>query len=210
MLRDGTLHMIRDRGYKCSDPRDFRLLPGWLELMIIFTKLIGNVSVRRQRLESVEIPSVTTWADYGTGIQVDKRSWMVWCNKSVYRSAPTHPTEGDTGIPPVLPDPGYCELPPCFGDIERIMQHPELTETKNQLVEQMQRLGMNHADVMATAWKLARILVGLKQYVEAEAVYRDTVLPNLERLVGPSGRLTMEAVREVIPPPALKPENMQR
>jgi hypothetical protein len=197
MLKEGTLHMIRDRDYKCSDPRDFRFLVGWLELMVIMAKLIPDVSQRRIRLETVEMPVAGTWIDDTTGITVEKSLGLVSHKKSVYRFAPLYPIDVNTRLPPVLPEPGYCQLPACIDEIVEIMQRPELTEARQQLREHEDAFGKEDPDAILAAGKLADVFAGLKQYTEAEALYR-RVAENLEKRMGPTHSQTLATMKKVI------------
>ena len=195
MKKDGVRHIIRDCGYKCSMSRDYRLLVGWLELLIIMSKLVPNVSLKRSLLDSVDTPVVSTWKEYGMGIEVDKVTGIVSHNKSVYRFAPLWRV-GEDGFPEVIAEPHRCEPPACVDKIIEIMQRPELSEAKRRLTEKEQTLGIYHADTIANVGKLADVFVKLEQYREAEELRRQ-MLTNLQKSLGPDHAQTLDAINKV-------------
>lgn len=188
MEKEGVRHIIRQRGYKCSIGRHYRLLVGWLELLIIMSKLVPNVSLKRSLLDLLDPSMGSSWKEYGTGIEVDMVTGIVSHNKSVYRFAPLWPV-GEDGLPEVVTEPSRCEPPACVDKIIEIMQHPELSEAKRQLTEKEQALGMYHADTIANVGKL-------EQYREAEELRR-RVLTSLQKTLGPEHPQTLDVINKV-------------
>lgn len=58
MKSEGVHQIITRRGYGCSVSRDYRLLIGWLELLIIMSKIMPEIPMKKFILDSVEPPSV--------------------------------------------------------------------------------------------------------------------------------------------------------
>jgi hypothetical protein len=195
METEGVRQVVRRCGYKCSVSRDYRLLVGWLELLIIVSKLVPDVSLKRSLLDSLDTSIESSWNDNGTAIQVDKATGIVSHNKSVYRFAPLWPVDGD-GLPEVVTEPSRCEPPACVDKIIEIMQHPELSEAKRQLTEKEQTLGMYHVDTIANVRKLADVFIRLEQYREAEELRR-RVLASLQKTLGPKHPHTLDAINKV-------------
>lgn len=195
MEKEGVRHIIRQCGYKCSIGRHYRLLVGWLELLIIMSKLVPNVSLKRSLLDSLDHSMGSSWKEYGTGIEVDMVTGIVSHNKSVYRFAPLWPV-GEDGLLEVITEPSRCEPPACVDKIIEIMQHPELSEAKRQLMEKEQALGMYHADTIANVGKLADVFIKLEQYREAEELRR-RVLTSLQKTLGPEHPKTLDAINKV-------------
>jgi hypothetical protein len=195
MGKEGVRHIIQERGYKCSMSQDYRLLVGWLELLIIMSKLVPDLSRMRSLLDSIEMPAASHLTDYPTGIKVDKVTGIISHNKSVYRFAPLWPL-GEYGLPEVVEEPSRCEPPACVDKIIEIMQHPELSEAKRQLTQKEQTLGMYHAETIANVGKLADVFVKLEQYREAEELRRQA-LTSLEKTLGPEHPQTLDAINNV-------------
>jgi hypothetical protein len=77
------------------------------------------------------------------------------------------------------------------------MQRPELTEARRQLKEHEDAFGKEDPDAILAAGKLADVFADLKQYTEAEVLYR-RVAENLEKRMGPTHSQTLATMKKVI------------
>ena len=195
METEGVRQVIRRRGYQCSIPGDYRLLVGWLELLVIASKLVPDVFLKRSLLDSLDASIVSNWNDHATGIEVNKATGIVSYGKQVYRFAPLWPV-GEDGLPEVVAEPSRCEPPACVDKIIGIVQHPELNAAKRQLTEKEQTLGMHHADTIASVRKLANVFIRLEHYREAEELRR-RVVTSLQETLGPEHPYTLDAINKV-------------
>lgn len=98
MKSEGVYQTIKRRGYSCSMGRDYRLLVGWLELLIIMSKIVPEIPMRKFLLDSLEPASVGGLKHMDTGINVDKTNGIVSHNGAVYRFDPLFPLDED-GFP---------------------------------------------------------------------------------------------------------------
>ncbi|KAJ5364484.1 uncharacterized protein N7496_010197 [Penicillium cataractarum] len=98
MKAEGVHQVITRRGYNCSVSRDYRLLIGWLELLIIMTKLVQDVPLKKMILDAVEPPYVGFLEHVDTGIKVDKNTGVVSQGGVTYRFTPLYPVDED-GFP---------------------------------------------------------------------------------------------------------------
>jgi hypothetical protein len=193
MQTEGAYIVLKDSRYTCSKRRDYRILVGWLEVLLIMVKLVPNVSLRRQLLNQMDSPSITNWKDYGTGIEVDKKNGIAFHGPTVYRFAPIWPLDLDAqALPTVLEDSIYVHPPAMVDKIIEIIQNPELTDAKAQLVEKEQRLGLYHADTITQLNRLADKFTELKQYREAEEL-RHRALSRLQKTPGSKHPQTLVA-----------------
>ena len=95
MKREGVHKIITQRGYKCSEPRDQQLLTGWLELLLIMSKITPNIPLMKFMLDSLEPSHIAHWEHMDTGIKVDKSSGTVSHNGAIYRFTPLFPLESE-------------------------------------------------------------------------------------------------------------------
>jgi hypothetical protein len=195
MQKDGVRHIIRDRGYKCSESQHYRLLVGWLELLIIMTKLVPDVILKRWLMDTLEPLIGNEWEHYDTGIKVDKACGIVSQNRSIYRFAPLWPV-GENGLPELVAEPSRYDPRACVQEIIQIMQLPELSQAHSRLTEKERILGKDHPDTVAEAGKLADVFMKVKQYIEAEELYR-RVLTSLQKTLKPEQPLILDARNKV-------------
>lgn len=98
MKAEGVHQVITRRGYNCSVSRDYRLLVGWLELLIIMTKLVQDIPLKKMILDAVEPPYVGSFEHMDTGIKVNKGAGVVSHGDVTYRFTPLYPVDAD-GFP---------------------------------------------------------------------------------------------------------------
>jgi len=195
MKKDGTRTIIRGKEYKCSIRREYRLLVGWLELLVIISKIVPSETKMRAVLDSVDLSYASTVTDYDTGIQVDKVNGIVSQGSSVYRFAPLWPVDKYC-IPEELEDPSQLEPPACVEQLVKIMRNPELSACSDLLAKREQTLGVDHQETIAAIGKLANIFIELKQFREAEHLRR-RVLSSREKMLGPENPETLEAINDL-------------
>ncbi|RYP75991.1 hypothetical protein DL771_002063 [Monosporascus sp. 5C6A] len=195
MKKKGVQHVIRERGYTCTMPQDYRLLVGWLELTIIMPRLFRNVSHKRSLRDWIDIPAVGCLMEREYGTVVDKVNGIVSQNKNVYRFVPLWPVNED-GLPEVVAEPSRLEPPACVDQIIAHMKRPELYQAKKELAEKQHTLGMDHADTMASVGKLADVFMKLGQYREAEELHRQA-LTSLQNTLGPEHLHTVDSINKL-------------
>jgi hypothetical protein len=95
---EGVHQIIKRRGYSCSVSRDYRLLIGWLKLLIIMSKIVPEIPMKKFILDSLEPASVGGLKHMDTGINIDKTTGIVSHNGAVYRFDLLFPLDED-GFP---------------------------------------------------------------------------------------------------------------
>lgn len=98
MKSEAVHQIITRRGYGCSVSRNYRLLIGWLELLIIVSKIVPEIPIKKFILDLVKPPSVGGLNHRDTGINVDKTTGIVSHNGVVYQFDPLFPLDKD-GFP---------------------------------------------------------------------------------------------------------------
>ncbi|KAH8649291.1 hypothetical protein BX600DRAFT_442552 [Xylariales sp. PMI_506] len=186
------LLVIMDRGYKCSASRDFRLLLGWLELLVIISKLNRDVSYRRMVLDHVEMPAVASFTEYQHCLKINKATGIVTHKVAGYHFFPLWPL-GENNLPHSL----EFHFGPLPGDeIAAILNNPELRYAKLSLATNQRTLGIDHADTIVSASKLGDVYMTLERYGAAEETYRQ-VLNSLQKTLGRDHFDTADALEKL-------------
>ncbi|RYP91200.1 hypothetical protein DL770_002677 [Monosporascus sp. CRB-9-2] len=195
MEKEGVQHVIRERGYTCTMPQDYRLLVGWLELTIIMSRLAANESHRRPLRNAIDFPTIEVILNAEPNTVVDKVNGIVSQYGSVYRFVPLWPVNED-GLPEVVAEPSRLQPPACVDQLIAHMKHPELSQAKKELTENQHTLGMDHADTIASVGKLADVFMKLEQYREAEELHRQA-LTSLQNTLGPEHLHTADSIHKL-------------
>lgn len=98
MFEEGVGRVFSKYGYTCTNGSDSRFVIGWLELLIILTKCVPNVSARRSILDQVDRSFVGSVSLYsmtsphsGADITIDKSKGIVSYHGATYRFTPLFP-----------------------------------------------------------------------------------------------------------------------
>jgi hypothetical protein len=95
MLEEGVRQVFSKYRYACTNGSDLPLVIGWLELLVILTKCVPNVSSRRMILDRVDRGYVGSLSFYSMAsphtsadIEIDKARGIVSCNGATYMFTP--------------------------------------------------------------------------------------------------------------------------
>lgn len=89
MSNEGVRAVISKYGYVCTNSSDLTLIIGWLELLIILTRVIPNVSTRRDILDWIDKEEVGSYTLFDEGrIEVDKSKGIISCNGTKFEFTP--------------------------------------------------------------------------------------------------------------------------
>ena len=92
----GVRYVLNRHGYRCTNQGDRELVIGWLELLLILSRVVPSVRTRRIILNGVDNAMVRTCHHEESGLTVDKEKGTVTMNERTYEFSPV-PFEAITG-----------------------------------------------------------------------------------------------------------------
>ncbi|RYP43490.1 hypothetical protein DL768_009907 [Monosporascus sp. mg162] len=92
----GVRYVLNRHGYRCTNQGDRELVIGWLELLLILSRIVPSVRTRQIILNAVDNTMVRTCHHEESGITVDKEKGTVTMNERTYEFSPI-PFEATTG-----------------------------------------------------------------------------------------------------------------
>lgn len=88
MNKEGVRPVIDKYGYTCTNEGDSRLVVGWLEILVILTKVVPNVGTRQEIFDWVNRPYVGTYSNPELQIEIDKAKGVISAKGITYEFTP--------------------------------------------------------------------------------------------------------------------------
>jgi len=96
MVETGVKPVINKYGYKCTNESDSRLVIGWIEILVILSKIVPDVSQRQEIFDWINGPYVGSLSIPNLGTKIDKSKGLISCNKTIYEFTPVFSLTANT------------------------------------------------------------------------------------------------------------------
>ena len=204
----GAKYVLNRHGYRCTNQSDRELVIGWLEMLLIFTRIIRSMRIRHAILDVVDNSMVGTCHHVESGITVNKGKGIITVNERIYNFTPV-PFEASGPYAHVhIPTDSYYEkqLPEALRRAERAPDdrgYEEIArefdrEGEYKIAEPLHRKSLANAEhdgvasIMCSLSFLAENLENQARYEEAEELYRRNLKLG-EKKYGPDDQITLES-----------------
>ena len=84
----GVRYVLNRYGYRCTNQSDLVLVVGWLEILLILSRLVPSIRTRRAILDAVDNYTVRTCYHEQSGIAVDKSKGFITMDERTYEFTP--------------------------------------------------------------------------------------------------------------------------
>jgi tetratricopeptide (TPR) repeat protein len=84
----GVRYVLNRHGYRCTNQGDRELVIGWLELLLILSRLVPSIRIRRAILNAVDDSKVRSCHHEESGITVNKEAGIITVHENSYEFSP--------------------------------------------------------------------------------------------------------------------------
>lgn len=204
----GVRYVMNRHGYRCVNRSDRELVVGWLEILLILSRLVPSIRTRRVILNAIDNSTVRTCHHEQSGIAIDKPKGLITVDESTYEFNPVPFDEAgphaDVHIPvdswrekQLLKELLRAERAPDNRGYEEIARENE-REGEYEIAEELHRKALANArnesaiSIIVGLDFLAKNLEKQGRYEEAEKLRREQAAAT-EKEYGPDGNLTLES-----------------